>query len=420
MIRRLRLKFICANMAIVTVMLTAIFGAMYQVNRATLEQEIVDQMRMMVAVDTVLSQDGRQAAPPSWVWDNCFILQLNQNGSVIGVTQQGTDAPPDWSVLEDLAEIALSDGRESAILEEYSLRYCRVSAPMGEYLVFVDSSYEQSRLQDSLMDCLLLGAASFAAFLIISILLARWAVKPVEQAWKEQRQFVADASHELKTPLTVILTNAELLQDPGYDPAAKQTFSQHILLMSRQMRELIEQLLELARVDNGLPNAVRQRVDWSKAVADAVMIFEPVYFEQGHSASTWIEPGLEVMGDPVRLQQVAEILLDNAGKYANPHSVIEVDLRRISSKQCLLSVSDPGAPLSREDLNNIFKRFYRTDPARERNGSYGLGLAIAEGIVTGCRGRIWAESENGINTFYVRLPLLRQGREKKALPERQQ
>lgn len=339
---------------------------------------------------------------------------------MIGVTQQGTDAPPDWSVLEDLAEIALSDGQESAILEGYSLRYCRVSVPTGDCLVFVDSSYEQSRLSDSLISCLLLGVASFAAFLLVSVLLARWAVRPVEQAWKEQRQFVADASHELKTPLTVILTNAELLQEPEYDPAAKQTFSEHILIMSRQMRELIEQLLELARVDNGLPNAVRQRVDWSKAVADAVMIFEPVCFERDHSISTWIEPGLEVWGDPVRLQQVAEILLDNAGKYANPHSVIEVDLRRISSRQCLLSVSDPGAPISRTDLRNIFKRFYRTDPARERNGSYGLGLAIAEGIVTGCRGKIWAASENGINTFYVRLPLLRQRRGQSALPNGRQ
>ncbi len=418
MIRRLRFKFVCANMAIVTVMLAVIFVAMYQVNRTTLEQEIVDQMRMMVAADTVMNQDGRQAAPPSWVWDNCFILQLNQNGSVIGVTQQGVDTPPDWSVLEDLAEIALSDGRESAILEGYSLRYCRVSAPMGDYLVFVDSSYEQSRLQDALWDSVRLGIASFAAFLVISILLARWAVKPVERAWKEQRQFVADASHELKTPLTVILTNAELLQEPGYDPAAKQTFSRNILAMSRQMRELIEQLLELARVDNGLPNAARKQVDWSKTVADAVMIFEPVCFERGHSVTSWIEPGLEVRGDPARLQHVAEILLDNAGKYANPHSVIEVDLRRISHKHCLLSVSDPGAPISRDDLDNIFKRFYRTDPARERNGSYGLGLAIAEGIVTGCRGKIWAESENGINTFYVRLPLLRQ--ERTALPEGRQ
>ncbi len=96
-----------------------------------------------------------------------------------------------------------------------------------------------------------LARLCFAAFLLISWLLARWAVQPVEKAWQQQRQFVADASHELKTPLTVIMTNAELLNSPDFDEAHRSQFAAHILTMSRQMRQLIEEMLDLARTDNG-------------------------------------------------------------------------------------------------------------------------------------------------------------------------
>ena len=112
-------------------------------------------------------------------------------------------------------------------------------------------SSERATLKNLTETCAAIGVLCFAAFLLISWLLARWAVKPVETAWRQQRQFVADASHELKTPLTVIMTNAELLNSPGFDETRRSQFAAHILTMSRQMRQLIEEMLDLARTDNG-------------------------------------------------------------------------------------------------------------------------------------------------------------------------
>ena len=116
------------------------------------------------------------------------------------------------------------------------------------------------------------------------------------------------------------------------------------------------------------------------------------------------EEFIPVMADKSRIKQVMVNLLDNALKYSAPGSMVSVDLVR-TGRNCVLSVRSPGEPISEEDLQNIFKRFYRADKARERNGSYGLGLSIAESIVQAHKGRIWAESREDCNIFYVQLPV---------------
>ena len=178
----------------------------------------------------------------------------------------------------------------------------------------------------------------------------------------------------------------------------------NILTMSRQMRGLVEDLLELARVDDGIARTVWTRVDLSRLVSDAVLTFEPVCFEAGLTLETDIQPDITVRGSESHLRQVAEILLDNARKYADPGGTVTVTLTRQGRRHCLLSVADPGEAISPEDLKNIFKRFYRADKARAMDHSYGLGLSIADSIVTDHHGKIWAESAGGINTFFVSLP----------------
>ena len=231
----------------------------------------------------------------------------------------------------------------------------------------------------------------------MSILLARWAVKPVERAWEEQRQFVSDASHELKTPLTVILTNAELLQtDP--DPR----YAHSILTMSRRMRELVQSLLELARVDNGAVRAAFEDTDLSELVSEELLPFEPLYFERGLELDSAIGEGLRVSGSPRHLRQVVTILLENAMLYSPENAAVRVSLTR-QGANALLTVTNPGE-LSREQCRSIFRRFYRADPARTAGGS-GLGLAIAQAITADHGGRIWAESREGSVSISVSLPL---------------
>ena len=133
------------------------------------------------------------------------------------------------------------------------------------------------------------------------------------------------------------------------------------------------------------------------------MTFEPVFFERGLTLDTRIEPGLRCMGSPDHLRQVEEILLDNAQKYASSGTV-NVQLEKHGRNHCLLRVSTPGEELSAEERESIFRRFYRTDKARSTDGSYGLGLAIARSILEEHGGKIWCESGEGRNTFFVQLP----------------
>lgn len=400
MIKRLRLKFICINMAIVTIMLCAIFLTVLRFVRTNLERESI---RMMQTVATEPVRAGPPDKPPSGVHLPYFILQVGQNGELIVSGGEYYDLS-DKEFLYALIEQTASSQERVGLLPSYNLRFCKVVTPEVQCIVFADVSSEINAMHHLYKGCLAVGGVSFLLFLFLSFLLARWAVRPVDQAWKQQRQFVSDASHELKTPLTVILTNAEMLQTTQADAADRAQFLENILIMSRQMRELIENLLDLARVDNGIPMQERTHVDLSALVSRVVLPFEPVYFEQGLEIVTQVETGIVVRGSEAHLNQMVSVFLDNAQKYALSPGAVTVKLKKCLGRHCLLSVSNPGAPISPEDLQNIFKRFYRADKARGRDGSYGLGLSIAERIVREHGGKIWAESAHGMNTFYVQFP----------------
>ena len=399
MLKQLRLKFIVVNMTIVTIMLSIIFGVVFHTIRGNMVSESI---RMMQRVSGEPVHPGIVGNIPEEIRLPFFILDISLDGEVVAAGGGYYDLS-DREFLVGLVDQVIQSDEPLGVIHEYNLRFLRAESPRGERVVFADISSEQSTIQNLIRNSLLIGGASFFAFLLISVFLARWAVKPVEKAWEQQRQFVADASHELKTPLTVITTNAELLLGPAGDENARLQFSGAILTMSRQMRRLTENLLDLARVDNGQVKTAFTRVDFSQTVSDAILPFEPVYFEKGLSMETEIDAGIALNGSQNHLRQVVEILMDNAQKYSDQQGKVKVTLKK-QGKSCLLSVANPGETISKEDLKNIFKRFYRIDPARTHDGSYGLGLSIAESIVSEHRGRIWAESDGGINVFFVQLP----------------
>ncbi len=200
--------------------------------------------------------------------------------------------------MQELIQEVERVNRPSGELKQYHLRFLRVDAPFGQSVIFADTTSEQSTLNNLVKNCILTGVLCFFAFLGISIKLAAWTVKPVEWAWQQQRQFVSDASHELKTPLTVIMTNAELLQSEENDRDSQVRFSANILTMSRQMRALVEQMLELARADSGQGKADLRPVDLSTLAADALLPFDPVFFEQGLMLSSQLAEGINVNGMP--------------------------------------------------------------------------------------------------------------------------
>lgn len=390
MIRRLRIKFVCINMVLVTAMLWAILAVVLHSTQAGLASE---SMRVMEAAALPGPQ---RPAGPGW-GPRCFTLEPGPGGELIA--SPGADSFGGEAWLRQVWEAAR--GRQEGLLEEEGLRFRRVGPPERQKVVFADASGELAAMASLRRSCLLVGSGGFLAFLGLSILLARWAVGPVDQAWRRQQQFVADASHELKTPLTVILANAELLADPGC--TGGERLAGNILTVARQMRSLVERLLELARMDAGKGEA-QEPVDLSRLVGDALLPFEPVFFEAGLTLESRVEEGIWVRGSGVQLAQAADILLDNARKYAAPGSAVSLRLER-TGRWCLLRVATAGEPLTRQERQDVFKRFYRADPARAREGGCGLGLSIARSIAAAHRGRIWAESGPAGNVFLIRLPV---------------
>lgn len=401
MIKKLRIKFVCINMAIVTAMLAIIFSLL--IFFMGIGTEIQGQQAIQEIVDSALPPE-RWMEQLQTVRRPHFLVRINQEGEVLTI-EGGSFEKLGRETLLEYTRAALEQNQESGTLKEHELRFQVMAAPIGKMLVFADISGEMASMRNLLKICYGIAAVSFIVFLGISILLAGWAIRPVEQAWDRQRQFVADASHELKTPLTVILTNAELLNSGDYSQQEKSQFVSSILTMSHQMRGLVESLLELARVDNGSVRKSFGKVNFGEVVSDALLPFEPVYFERELTLESQIGEGLCVRGSQSHLRQVVEILLDNAAKYSQSGATVTVKLSQHGGN-CLLQVANPGEPIEGEQRKRIFERFYRADKARAMNHSYGLGLPIAMSILQEHGGKIWVDSAEGINTFNVQLPVI--------------
>lgn len=390
MIRSLRRKFIAMTMAVFLGMLCVIFGLVIHFTGENLEAESIRTLRQAAA-------EPLQPGVPGQLRQPCFIIRATPWGQSV-VTTGGFDLS-DEAMLTEIVTQAAASRTEIGTVEGYDLRYCRIQRYNELTLVFVDISGEKAAMQNLKLTCAAIGALAMALFWGVSILLARWAVGPVERAWEEQRQFVADASHELKTPLTVILTNAELLEE---DPDPR--YARSILTMAGRMRSLVESLLELARVDGGAVRAAFSPVDLSALVEEELLPFEPLYFERGLTLQSLIEPGLQLSGSDRHLRQLLSILLDNALVHSPEGSTVRAVLER-QGQNALLTVTNPG-DLSPGDCQKIFRRFFRVDAARS-GGGYGLGLPIAQGIVRDHGGKIRAESQNGLVALSVQLPIKR-------------
>lgn len=418
MLKKLRIKLICFTMALVMIMLCVIFTTGFFFTKNRLEQDSLSLMQSLLnAHNTPLDRDDRDRPKDR---DDCDRPKVRDNRdsafrpqiSVPYLTLQQSPQG-DWLVhgsnyyslddpdfIDALLEAADATGSDSGILKEYGMRFLRKDMPALQY-VFLDTSVEQTTMYQFLRLFVFISLGCLVLFFGISLLLAEVALRPVEKAWQQQNQFIADASHELKTPLAVILTNAELLPDNSYSPDEHQQFGQNILLMAHQMRHLVENLLDLARLDNITP--VIQPLDLTQLVEATLLPFEPVFFEQELLLETTLAPNLWVKGSASHLRQVLEVFLDNALKYSDPGTVTV----KLEASGChvLLSVENPGTPLSPEEAKNVFLRFYRSDPSRNRNGSYGLGLSIAQKIIDQHGGKIWAVGIPGGNRFCVLLPL---------------
>jgi heavy metal sensor kinase len=225
----------------------------------------------------------------------------------------------------------------------------------------------------------------------------------LDAAFAQQKQFASDAAHELRTPVSVILTQTQTALTRERDAASYKETVEACQRAAQRMRKLIRALLELARLDAGQESLKRLRFDFSSAVNECIALVKPIAEERGVKIFSELSP-LEITGDSERLAQVVTNLLTNAIQYNKPGGEVRVKLES-QNGMAVLAVSDTGAGIPRADLPHIFKRFYRGDKSRTGSGNTGLGLAIAKAIVEAHGGAIEVSSEEDTGTtFTVRLP----------------
>jgi two-component system OmpR family sensor kinase len=226
----------------------------------------------------------------------------------------------------------------------------------------------------------------------------------LETAFDQQRQFTADAAHELRTPVTVILTQTQTTLNRERDTAAYRQALEACQRAAQRMRKLIESLLALARLEAGQEALNRQRVDLAAVVTDSVALLRPLAEERGIKIVTELAP-LEINGDAERLAQVVTNLLANAIQYNRPDGEVRLGLKS-ENGLAVLTVADNGPGIPAADLPRVFERFYRADASRTGSGNTGLGLAICQAIITAHAGTIEVASEEKLGTkFTVRMPV---------------
>ena len=275
-----------------------------------------------------------------------------------------------------------------------------------EQVVFMDISSQQKILTNLIYTFTAVGLLMLIILYFTSRFFANRSIAPVREAFDKQKQFIADASHELKTPLTIINTNADVLLSNSDDTIGNQAkWLQYIKSETQRMTRLTNDLLYLTEMDDSRTGMIYSKFNMSDAVENIILTMEAVIFEKNISFDYNIEPELTVLGNSEQIKQVVMILLDNAVKYTNPKGAVTVSLKK-QNNDVLLSVSNTGEGIAAEHLTRIFDRFYRTDNSRARKqGGYGLGLAIAKSIIDQHKGRIYAKSTAGESTtFHVLLP----------------
>ena len=388
MIRRLRWKITGVTLLVSALVLTAVFACVYLFSRNNIAQSYEYQLRQAVVSGT------SEARVP------CFVAEVLPSGTV-RVSGSNYYDLQDEDTLLPLVTAALSADADSGVLPAQHMRYFRLEGALTVRIAFMDSTFEQATLRSLVRVCLLIGAAALLVLFGLSWLLSGFVTRPVARTWQNQQQFLSDASHELKTPLTVILSSADLLKTSA-QPEQRQ-YVDNISVESRRMKALVEDMLTLSRTESGRA-APFAPLDLSDLVTDAALRFEPVAFEAGHPLQYDIQNGASLSGDRQQLDQLLEILLDNAVKYAAKDAPIRLTLD-ISGKNAVLAVENPGDPIPPDKLPHLFDRFYRVDDARTGAGGFGLGLAIAQQIVHRHKGIITAASDARATRFTVTLPL---------------
>ncbi|MFC7678862.1 sensor histidine kinase [Paenibacillus sp. GCM10028914] len=423
MFKKLRNRFLIVNLVTISIIMLAAFTTIYVITYRDVQQEI--RMDLHRSMEKYQNSFGGETGHPNSTKKNSelprtdkkpmdsgefpqvrsisFMLWIDQEANLIGKDSMFTMEDEFYN---SALNKALSFNKDTGkfTLDGSKWIFNVQHTKDGAMLVFLDITSQQNILTNLIYTFTIVGSVMLIILYFVSQYFAGRSIIPVKEAFDKQKQFIADASHELKTPLTIINTNADVLLSSGDIDHSQSKWLHYIKSEAERMTRLTNDLLYLTEMDDSRTSMIFSEFNLSEAVETIILTMEAVIFEKNVTLHYDIEPHLTVKGNSEQIKQVVMILLDNAVKYTNPKGSVTLSLKKQRS-DVVLSVTNTGEGIAAEHLPRIFDRFYRTDASRARKqGGYGLGLAIAKSIIKQHKGNIYAKSVVGESTtFYVHL-----------------
>jgi signal transduction histidine kinase len=337
-------------------------------------------------------RNDREAVPRSLGSINFFLIMADKDGKFIAM--KNNDNMTEEVAQEYITQI-LSQDSEIGMANNY--QFCTAPKANGTLLVFTDKTAEMNMMKKLKRVTLLVGSISIIALSALAYFISGQIVKPIKEAFNKQKQFISDASHELKTPLTVISANADVLAGE----IGENKWLKYIQDQTERMSILVNDLLNLTRLENNSANFIQTEFDLSKAIINTALPFECQAFETNKNFVLNIDEGIKITGSEQHIKQMAAIFIDNALKYSKDGGTVRVSLT-VENGKPVFSVYNTGKGVKDSEKDKIFERFYRSDASRNRaTGGYGLGLAIAKSIIDKHKFKINVENEEGKSICFI-------------------
>ncbi|NLK96437.1 MAG: HAMP domain-containing histidine kinase [Clostridiales bacterium] len=400
MFKKLKIKFILTTMILMTSIVLIILGIIYGSAKKNNENMLFSQMNNPNGFMDIEPENNNQKKQYN---EGIFVIYNLASNDLKYTTSYDIEE----SKITELVKNAISSNKERGFIKSDDEKYAYniKATPQIIQILLKDSSIYDEAMTKLNITSIIILIISIGLMFIVSLLLARNAIKPVEAAYNSQKQFIADASHELKTPLAIIKTNLDIIEENKEDYIKNQNkWLQYISMQTERMSNLVNNLLFLAKIDNNENIGIESEFDLSDTIIKQILAFEAVLYENSLELKCNIKENIKIKGDKESINQLIGILVDNAIKHAYKNTEIVISLYE-NKQKIILTVQNKGENISEEDAEKIFERFYRVDKSRDREkGGYGLGLAIAKSIVEKFKGKIMAESLNNVTTFKVEFP----------------
>ncbi len=395
MIKKLKIKFISTIISIISLLIIIILIAINLIMSINMEKRIINSMREL-AITNGMKPPNFKPLDFKQKHGNLilnFIIKLDDNNNIIETIYPKNIDISDYNLQEILNKILPNiDENNNKLFKYNNLAYFSMNKSYGKIIVFEDITNFNQNKQNLIYISILVYLVSFIILFIISYFLTEWIIKPVKENFDMQKQFIANASHELKTPLTIISTNLSILKDEIFNED-QEFWLENIKDEIFNMNKLINQLLFLSKSENINEINKKIQLNLTNTITNIIFQYETICFEEKKIFKYNIKEDIYLNCNKEDIITIVRILLDNAIKYTKENDIIEVTLDKFKNKS-YLTIFNTGIGIENKFKDKIFERFFRVDLSRNKEiEGYGLGLAIAKNIIDNNKWKIFVESE---------------------------